>query len=592
MDNFSSNFILAPGAILDGQYRIESVIGKGGMGVVYLARHTLLNSLVAIKLVLPNLANEQYMQRFLREGQVARMIQHPNIINIYDLRSTQEGIVYMAMEYFDGHTLAKELEKRKRFTPAEAVEILEPISNALQLAHSHGVIHRDLHPSNVMIKEISPGRYQVKLLDLGLAKVHPTVPSEERKFTQLTMVGQILGTPYYMSPEQWEPKSENDVEIIDERTDIYSLGIVFYELVSGRKPFSGQTIQNLAYQHAAVVPPSLNELDQNIPKKFSDVIAKAMSKDKDDRQSNIEQLFSQLKEAVFSPLTAVVENLGQKGVNVLTISDSNNISKVKPRSGSLSTKLIIKHVSGSKSGQTEEFSLSDYPEITFGRDPSSNIVYDPYKDTLVARQQGKITMGENLLEFYIVDNNSRNGTFVNNQKVTNLTRIKPGDTVRFGHQGPEFQFDIFPRPIPPTEVDKDIFQIPPTQVEKSFPLTKVEGVSVFNATLTENLVIKHIKGSKTGQINTFPTKDLREITIGREPMSIIRFDSDKDDLVSNRHAKICLESGVPTKFVLVDLHSRNGTYVNNQRVVESILIKTGDKIRLGSTGPEFEVSIC
>lgn len=552
MENFDQN-VLAPGEILDGQYRIEKVLGKGGMGVVYLVRHTLLNDLRAIKLVLPNLANQQYIQRFLREGQVACLVRHPNIINIYDLRVTTDGTVYMVMEYFDGHTLAEELKSRKKFTPQDAFEMLEPIANALEIAHKNGVIHRDVHPSNIMIKEISPGKYHAKLLDLGLAKVRPTISSaEEAKFTQLTMVGQILGTPYYMSPEQWEPKSEYE-DNIDGRTDIYSLGIVFYELISGRKPFVGQTMQNLAYQHFAITPPSLHEVDPNVPKAFSDVISQAMSKMAEHRQSSVEEMFTQLRESLFSkPIT--------------------NTGPHKP----IERKIIVKHLSGSKKGQIEEFVLSMTQEITFGRDPISKVAYDPYKDDVVARNQAKIIFNGN--DFNLIDNNSRNGTFVNNQQVRGSIKIQEGNKIRFGNTGPEFIFDLSPLPIPPTQVT-------------AMPMTKFGANDLF-ATLTERIVIKHLTGSRAGQEDIFPTRDLQEIIIGRDPLSMIKYDSLKDDLVSTKHAKIFLEPSVPIKYALVDLNSRNGTFLNKQRIMAKTLIKSGDKVQLGASGPEFEFNIC
>lgn len=560
MENFDQN-VLAPGEILDGQYRIEKVLGKGGMGVVYLVRHTLLNDLRAVKLVLPNLANQQYIQRFLREGQVACLVRHPNIINIYDLRVTSDGTVYMVMEYFDGHTLAEELKSRKKFTPQDAFEMLEPIANALEIAHKNGVIHRDVHPSNIMIKETSPGKYHAKLLDLGLAKVRPTISSaEEAKFTQLTMVGQILGTPYYMSPEQWEPKSEYE-DNIDGRTDIYSLGIVFYELLTGRKPFVGQTMQNLAYQHFAIMPPSLSEVDPNIPKAFSDVISQAMSKMAEHRQSSVEEMFTQLREALFSkPI---------KGSGPHKPID-------KPIDKPIERKIIIKHLSGSKKGQIEEFVLSMTPEITFGRDPISKVAFDPYKDDVVARSQAKIISNGN--DFDLIDNNSRNGTFVNNQQVRGTVKIHAGDKIRFGNTGPEFIFDLSPVPIPPTQI-------------APIPMTRF-GAGDLLATLTERIVIKHLTGSRAGQEDIFATRDLQEIVIGRDPSSMIKYDSLKDDLVSTKHAKIFLEASIPVKYALVDLNSRNGTFLNKQRIMAKTSIKAGDKIQLGANGPEFEFNIC
>lgn len=593
-------FIMPPGSILDSQYRIEKVLGKGGMGVVYLARHTLLDDLVAIKLVLPHLANEQYIHRFLREGKVARQIHHPNIIAIYDLRITADSIIYMVMEYFDGHTLAKELEKRGKFSPSDAIEILEPISSALQTAHASGIIHRDLHPSNVMIKEIGQGKYQVKLLDLGLAKINPNAESEQLKATQLTMVGQILGTPYYMSPEQWMPKSYDDEHNIDFRTDIYSLGVVIYELISGRKPFSGRTIDHLSYQHTYELAPSLYELNPNIPKNFSDAIAKAMSKEAKKRQNSISVLFAELRDAIASKVVKEATNplppsspainterLETEQFNGLSLGSVAGHSTVKYSDLLGDKKLLIKHLSGSKIGQEEKFPLNAFQEITFGREPSNTIAYDPYKDDIVARKQAKLIKNfHDPLQFVIVDENSRNGTFVNNQRITEPTKVKAGDKIKFGSNGPEFQIELDPKVIPPTRIP----EIPGTRVSGAFPNTKV-ATDLLNATLTERITIKHISGSKTGLVDYFPARDTQEITIGRDPLSVIKYDSLKDDLVSTRHAKICPEPGLNMRFIIVDLNSRNGTFVNKQKVIGKMPLKFGDKIQLGANGPEFEFNI-
>src|SRR5882762_3584219 len=159
--------------VLDGQYQIESLLGKGGMGAVFRARHILLGDRVAIK-VLPRemRSNAEWLRRFRREGQAARRFRHPNAVTVYDLRTASDGTIYMVMEYVEGHTLDAELKKRGRFTPAEAFEILEPIMRVLNTAHSMGLVHRDLKPENIMIgKDGAGGEPVVKLLDLGIAKM-------------------------------------------------------------------------------------------------------------------------------------------------------------------------------------------------------------------------------------------------------------------------------------------------------------------------------------------------------------------------------------------------------------------------------------
>src|SRR5439155_5756682 len=153
------------GTALDGQYQIEAVLGKGGMGAVYRARHILLGDRVAIKVLPPEMrSNTEWLRRFQREGQAARRFRHPNAVTVYDLRTAADGTIYMVMEYVEGHTLDAELKMRGRFTAAEAFEILEPIMSVLNTAHAMGVVHRDLKPENIMIgKATTGGESTIKL---------------------------------------------------------------------------------------------------------------------------------------------------------------------------------------------------------------------------------------------------------------------------------------------------------------------------------------------------------------------------------------------------------------------------------------------
>src|SRR6185436_13478506 len=189
------------GSVLDGQYQIEALLGKGGMGAVYRARHILLGDRVAIKLLPPEMrSNTEWLRRFRREGQAARRFRHPNAVTVYDLRTASDGMIYMVMEYVEGHTLDAELKARGHFTPGEAVAVLEPIMSVLNAAHAMGVVHRDLKPENIMIGKATTGNEpNVKLLDLGIAKLREVAGVEAGKSTALTMAGQMLGTPYYMS---------------------------------------------------------------------------------------------------------------------------------------------------------------------------------------------------------------------------------------------------------------------------------------------------------------------------------------------------------------------------------------------------------
>jgi serine/threonine protein kinase len=285
------------GSVLDGQYQIESLLGKGGMGAVYLARHILLGDRVAIKILPPEVrTNAEWLRRFRREGQAARRFRHANAVTVYDLRTASDGTIYMVMEYVEGHTLDAELKRRGHFTPADALEILEPIMSVLNTAHAMGVVHRDLKPENIMIgKTQTNGDTPIKLLDLGIAKMREIAGVESAGTTELTMAGQVLGTPYYMSPEQWGELSRDGNPEIDGRTDIYSLGLVAYQMISGNRAYAAATLHELRRDHLSVMPPPLAEKVPGVPQAFSDAITRAISKDRSERQSTAGELAAQLR---------------------------------------------------------------------------------------------------------------------------------------------------------------------------------------------------------------------------------------------------------------------------------------------------------
>ena len=283
--------------VLDGQYQMEALLGKGGMGAVYRARHILLGDRVAIKVLPPEVrTNAEWLRRFRREGQAARRFRHPNSVTVYDLRTAADGTIYMVMEYVEGHTLDHELKTRGRFTAAEAFEILTPIMSVLDTAHSMGVVHRDLKPENIMVgKPAEGGESVVKLLDLGIAKMREIAGADNGGNTALTMAGQVLGTPYYMSPEQWGEIPRDGSSEIDGRADIYSLGLVFYEMISGRRPFAGNTLHELRREHVNTRPRSLHEIVPDVPRGFSDAIERATAKDRGDRQATAATLANELR---------------------------------------------------------------------------------------------------------------------------------------------------------------------------------------------------------------------------------------------------------------------------------------------------------
>jgi serine/threonine protein kinase len=289
--------------VLDGQYQMEALLGKGGMGAVYQARHILLGDRVAIKVLPPEVrTNAEWLRRFRREGQAARRFRHPNSVTVYDLRTAADGTIYMVMEYVEGHTLDLAIKTRGRFSAAEALDILTPIMSVLDTAHAMGVVHRDLKPENIMIgKADEAGQPVVKLLDLGIAKMREIAGGDNGGNTALTMAGQVLGTPYYMSPEQWGEIPRDGSSEIDGRADIYSLGLVFYEMIAGRRCFAGNTLHELRREHVQTRPRPLGEVVPDVPRGFSDAIERATAKDRGDRQVTAGALAQELRAGLTTP---------------------------------------------------------------------------------------------------------------------------------------------------------------------------------------------------------------------------------------------------------------------------------------------------
>jgi serine/threonine-protein kinase len=293
------------GQVLEGKYKVESFIAQGGMGAVYRARHILLGDLVVIKTLRSEMRNNsEWLKRFQREGKAARAFRHPNSVQVYDLSAGSDGLIYMVMEYVEGHTLDHELKLRGRFRPEDAIGVLEPVADVLDAAHARGVVHRDLKPENVMLGRADDGQEVVKVLDLGIAKMVGAGDVHAAEATSLTVAGQILGTPYYMSPEQWGELPRDGKAEVDGRTDIYSLGMIFFELVAGKKPLGGRTLAELRYKHVSEPLPLLHEVASDVPEAFSRAVAHAVEKDRNDRPSSAGEFINELRATLGMPARA------------------------------------------------------------------------------------------------------------------------------------------------------------------------------------------------------------------------------------------------------------------------------------------------
>jgi serine/threonine protein kinase len=325
------------GQVLDGQYEVEAFIAQGGMGSVYRARHILLQDRVVIKTLRPDMRNNaEWLRRFQREGRAARLFRHPNAVLVHDLRARPDGLVYLVMEYVDGRPLRNIISERGQFTPTEALELLEPIADVLDAAHAVGVVHRDLKPDNVMICAPETGpRPKVKLLDLGISKIVGSGGGLATMATALTTEGQIIGTPHYMSPEQWGELPRDGSPEVDGRTDIYSLGLIFYEMLSGSKPFSAPTLTELRHHHIKSPVKPLAELAAGMPDGFSQAVLRALSKDRNDRQATAGELVAELRfslglsarQGLASTATPAPETTGDRATQII---DADKLSMASP----------------------------------------------------------------------------------------------------------------------------------------------------------------------------------------------------------------------------------------------------------------------
>ena len=267
------------GTTIGGKYKIVKVLGEGGMGTVYEGAQSLGTKTrrVAIKTLHAHLSKDpKIIARFQREVGTIAELEHPNTIQVYDFGSTTEGQLYIVMEYVQGLNLADELEKHGPMDPSRAEKIMAQICGSLEEAHARGIVHRDLKPDNVVLTERAGKKDFVKLLDFGIAK---RGGEEDKNEPKLTQAGMVLGTPPYMSPEQFTGKP------IDARSDIYSLGVMAYEMVAGKLPFKAETAWEWATQHMTVQPIAIEstEAGSHVPEKMRAAIKKALAKSPDDR---------------------------------------------------------------------------------------------------------------------------------------------------------------------------------------------------------------------------------------------------------------------------------------------------------------------
>lgn len=266
-----------------GNYKITAKLGEGGMGVVYLAEHPVIGKKVAMKAIHPELSrNPEVVSRFMIEAKSVNQIGHEHIVDISDFGRTPEGEFYFVMEYLQGQAMADRLKQVVKIPPAQALNIASQVADALFASHQHGIIHRDLKPENIYLCPRGTNKDFVKVLDFGLAKL---TSAGDEKVSHKTRTGSVMGTPFYMAPEQCEGKAS-----IDHRADVYSLGVILFEMLTGKVPFGGEGYGEIIVKHITMPAPSARSLAPELSPAIDLILHRAMAKKPDERFQNMGEL--------------------------------------------------------------------------------------------------------------------------------------------------------------------------------------------------------------------------------------------------------------------------------------------------------------
>ncbi|HSK72791.1 MAG TPA: protein kinase, partial [Pyrinomonadaceae bacterium] len=330
LDNNPLIFTVDVDVIVSGRYLLEKRLGRGGMGIVFKAKHKFLKSSHAIKVILPSLVEKDInlLVRFKQEAVLAASIDHPNVIRVTDFGVENEKMPYLVMEFVDGTPLSLFLAHDNRLPVETAFEFFQPIALGVAEAHRKGIVHRDLKPQNIMVQKGLPLYKAVRVLDFGLAKIK-SVESFGSLIQAQTM--NVMGSPQYMSPEQWEDEEP------DHRTDIYALGVILFQMLTGQLPFQSDSIPSVMYQHLTAPPPAFASLGVSLPQGIEAVVRRALEKDPKARPNSIEEMLSEFEEALANsgitvPLSGFAPHRSKK-------TDASSIAKTSVLTDSQQEKL-------------------------------------------------------------------------------------------------------------------------------------------------------------------------------------------------------------------------------------------------------------
>src|SRR5258705_9949477 len=278
---------------LDARYLLERRLGQGGMGVVFQARHIFLKTSHAIKIILPDLVGNDPMlaTRFRQEALAAAAIRHQNIIAVTDFGMVRGTMPFLVMEFVKGRSLQDVMAEEGVMPPARAFELISAVASGVGAAHRQNIVHRDLKPLNIMLQDGMPASEGLKILDFGLAKIKSG--DLLGSFVQAKTSG-LMGSPFYMAPEQWSDEEP------DARADIYSLGVILYQMLGGDVPFKGSSIPSIMKKHLTESPPPLDSMGVNVPPQIEAVVRHALAKEVADRTPSVEAFLHELNDAVNS----------------------------------------------------------------------------------------------------------------------------------------------------------------------------------------------------------------------------------------------------------------------------------------------------
>jgi serine/threonine-protein kinase len=304
-DDLQPDLGVAVGDILDAKYRVDHILGVGGMGVVVAAHHLKLDERVAIKLLLPEaLGDTEAIVRFEREARASVKIKNEHIARVTDVATLESGVPYMVMEYLEGEDLAARLEREGPMAVERAADFVLQACEALSEAHRLGIIHRDLKPANLFCVRRAGGGETIKLLDFGISKM-PSLRGSGPGMS-ITKPRSIMGTPVYMSPEQME-----SVSAVDERSDIWGVGVLLYELLTGKVPFIADNFVDLCLRIGTLPPPPMLTVRPDLPLAFEGVVLKCLQKAREDRFQNVSELMLALAPHGSSGARALPEALSK-----------------------------------------------------------------------------------------------------------------------------------------------------------------------------------------------------------------------------------------------------------------------------------------